>query len=200
MRADRFPDSGSFDNSPCFCIIPTIERMKPLCLQGKSTGALAQDWNHYTTRYRKAKIVDKNGGEMKARLLYLRKWTYRAHTSFTQIDEIKLDELMNVARRHIKTHDSDMDEFREACVDVEIYVYIRAHLLAMEEAVKELLADFRVFLLWLHDQSITVGEDKGVGRLLGDAVKVIATADRAIYDDTKAEIKEKVYAAELRYP
>jgi hypothetical protein len=148
--------------------------------------------------YDLAEAVDKQAAEKKSQLLYLRKWAFKIYPFSNDADEIKLDDFLNFAQRYTKTHNSDMGGFRDACVNVEVYVWSKSHPAITSDAAKDLFADFKALLRWLRDHSTTVGDEEGLGALLDSAVKSIAAGDRKAYGSRRAMIKETVYNAEFR--
>ncbi|CAN9215458.1 unnamed protein product [Alternaria alternata] len=231
VRADRFPDSGYYFNSPYFWYAPedvnrafwylsnlrhhptdrqVVDHQPAKQVKKGVDAGLASLHNsvskgEWAGRLLRKDMVDKLGEavdeqaeKMKSQLLYLRKWAYKTNPFFSKFCEGGLDDLLNIARRYIKTHNSDMDGFYKACVMVELYVWSWAHPGILSDTIEDMFADFKELLRWLHNHSATVGDDEGVGALLNGAVRVIAPGDRKTYFSRRAMIKETVYNAKFR--
>jgi hypothetical protein len=143
--------------------------------------------------------ADNQGNDMRAQLVRLRTWSYNTHLFTTTASETELDRLMTLARLHTNPLNRNMDGYRVACMNVEVFVWTMAHPGLLHDKVKDMFADFKVLVAWLRGRGMAVGDDGGggVARVLEDAVRAVADGDRGVYHGKKAVVKEMVFGAEF---
>ncbi|KAI4653456.1 hypothetical protein J4E93_001222 [Alternaria ventricosa] len=158
-------------------------------------GVKINRWGDKTGQWRnKAEIRSE---DMAAQLLRLRTWSYNTYSFDNITDETELDRLMDLARVHTKPQTRNLDVYRSACMEVELFVWAKSHPSILDDRSKDTFADFKTLLVWLHARDIAVGDDEGVAGLMEDAVKAVVAADRGGYNGKKAAVKEMVYMADL---
>jgi hypothetical protein len=143
--------------------------------------------------------ADTQGDNMRAQLVRLRTWSYNTYLFATPASETELDRLMTLARLHTNPLNRNMDGYRVACMNVEVFVWTMAHPGLLHDKVKDMFADFKVLVAWLRGRGMAVGDDGGggVARVLEDAVRAVADGDRGVYHGKKAVVKEMVFGAEF---
>ena len=158
-------------------------------------GEKTNRWGEKTGQWRnKAEIRSE---DIAVQLLRLRTWSYNTYSFSNPTDETELDRLMDLARLHTKPQTRNLDVYRSACMEVELFVWAKSHPHILNDRSKDTFADFKVLLSWLHARDIAVGDDQGVAGLIEEAVKAVVAADRGGYNGKKAEVKEMVYMADL---
>ncbi|KAI4703517.1 hypothetical protein J4E89_010093 [Alternaria sp. Ai002NY15] len=135
--------------------------------------------------------------DIAAQLLRIRTWSYNTYTFSNPTNETELDRLMDLARLHTKPQTRNMDVYRSACMEVELFVWAKSHPHILDDRFKDTFADFKLLLSWLHARDIAVGDDEGVAGRMEEAVMAVVAADRGRYNGKKAEVKEMVYMADL---
>ncbi|KAI4912221.1 uncharacterized protein J4E92_010072 [Alternaria infectoria] len=152
-------------------------------------------WGEKTGQWRnKAEIRSE---DIAAQLLRIRTWSYNTFTFSNPTNETELDRLMDLARLHTKPTTRNLDVYRSACIDVELFVWAKSHPHILDDRSRDTFADFKLLLSWLHARDLAVGDHEGVAGRMEEAVMAVVAADRGVYNSRKAEVKEMVYMADL---